>query len=213
MEFNAAVVAGGTGLIGRYLIRTLIEDSFYDVIVALTRRPLEVTAQKLEQRFVDFDRLTADDMVGATHLFCCLGTTMKAAGSREAFRRVDILVERHRVGLGENRPNRQYKEEGRHLHKFGEGLPEACLADHCFAGRCRAIWDFGVHCHSIFCTKVSLTARRLEGFSGLCKLLHQRRFAERQYTVANFHRDLVWPRMGLLPHWHGEMTHAAKPIM
>jgi len=50
MEFNAAVVAGGTGMIGRYLIRTLIEDSFYDVIVALTRRPLEVTAQKLEQR-------------------------------------------------------------------------------------------------------------------------------------------------------------------
>jgi uncharacterized protein YbjT (DUF2867 family) len=89
MEFNAAVVAGATGMIGRYLLRTLIEDSFYDVIVALTRRPLEVEAQKLEQRFVDFDRLTTDDMVGATHLFCCLGSTMKAAGSREALRRVD----------------------------------------------------------------------------------------------------------------------------
>ncbi|MGD0577917.1 MAG: NAD(P)H-binding protein [Bryobacteraceae bacterium] len=89
MEFNAAVVAGATGMIGRYLIRTLLEDSFYDVIVALTRRPLEIDARKLEQRFVDFDRLTTDDMVGATHLFCCLGTTMKAAGSREAFRRVD----------------------------------------------------------------------------------------------------------------------------
>ncbi len=89
MEFNAAVVAGATGMIGRYLIRALIEDSFYDAIVALTRRPLEVEAEKLEQRFVDFERLTADDMVGATHLFCCLGTTRKAAGSREAFRRVD----------------------------------------------------------------------------------------------------------------------------
>ena len=89
MEFNAAVVAGATGMIGRYLIRVLIEDSFYDAIIALTRRPLAVEAQKLEQRCVDFDRLTADDMVGATHLFCCLGTTMKAAGSREAFHRVD----------------------------------------------------------------------------------------------------------------------------
>jgi uncharacterized protein YbjT (DUF2867 family) len=89
MQFNAAVVAGATGMIGRYLIRTLIEDPFYDVIVALTRRPLEVEAEKLEQRFVDFERLTADDMVGATHLFCCLGTTMKAAGSRQEFRRVD----------------------------------------------------------------------------------------------------------------------------
>jgi len=38
MEFNAAVVAGGTGMIGRYSFVHLIEDSFYDVIVALTRR-------------------------------------------------------------------------------------------------------------------------------------------------------------------------------
>ena len=89
MEFNAAVVAGATGMIGSYLIRTLLEDPFYDAIITLTRRPLEMEEKKVEQRFVDFDRLTADDLVGATHLFCCLGTTMKAAGSRDAFRRVD----------------------------------------------------------------------------------------------------------------------------
>ncbi len=89
MQFNAAVVAGATGMIGGYLIRTLLEDPFYDAIITLTRRPLELEAKKIEQRFVDFDRLTADDLAGATHLFCCLGTTMKQAGSREAFRRVD----------------------------------------------------------------------------------------------------------------------------
>jgi len=89
MQFNAAVVAGATGMIGEYVIRTLLEDPFYDAITTLTRRPLGMEAKKIEQRFVDFDRLTTDDLAGATHLFCCLGTTMKKAGSREAFRRVD----------------------------------------------------------------------------------------------------------------------------
>lgn len=77
-------------MIGRYLVNILLEDAFYDVIVTLTRRPLEIESPKIEQRLVDFDQLKAADLSGATHLFCCLGTTMKTAGSREAFRRVDF---------------------------------------------------------------------------------------------------------------------------
>jgi uncharacterized protein YbjT (DUF2867 family) len=89
MQNNVAVVAGATGLIGKYLLNVLLEDAFYDVIVALTRRPLSIDSPKVDQRLVDFDQLSAADLAGATHLFCCLGTTMKTAGSREAFRRVD----------------------------------------------------------------------------------------------------------------------------
>ena len=76
-------------MIGKYLLNVLLEDAFYDGIVALTRRPLAIDSPKVEQRVVDFDQLSAADLSGATHLFCCLGTTMKIAGSREAFRRVD----------------------------------------------------------------------------------------------------------------------------
>ncbi len=90
MPKNVAVVAGSTGLIGKYLLNVLLEDAFYDHIVALTRRPLGIDAPKLEQRLVDYDQLKGSDLAGATHLFCCLGTTMKTAGSREAFRRVDF---------------------------------------------------------------------------------------------------------------------------
>jgi uncharacterized protein YbjT (DUF2867 family) len=89
MQNNVAVVAGATGLVGRYLVNVLLEDAFYDVIVTLTRRPLAIESPKIEQRLVDFDQLEAADLAGATHLFCCLGTTMKTAGSRDAFRRVD----------------------------------------------------------------------------------------------------------------------------
>lgn len=89
MQLNAAVVAGATGMIGNYLVNLLLEDAFYDVIVTLTRRPLAIDSPKVEQRLVDFDQLKTSDLSGATHLFCCLGTTMKTAGSRDAFRRVD----------------------------------------------------------------------------------------------------------------------------
>jgi uncharacterized protein YbjT (DUF2867 family) len=89
MQMNVAVVAGASGLVGKYLLNVLLEDAFYDVIVALTRRPLAIYSPKVQQRHVDYDQLTVADLDGATHLFCCLGTTMKTAGSREAFRRVD----------------------------------------------------------------------------------------------------------------------------
>jgi uncharacterized protein YbjT (DUF2867 family) len=46
---------------------------------------------KLEQHVVDFDRLDSHaDTFGAEDVFCCLGTTIKQAGSQEAFRRVDF---------------------------------------------------------------------------------------------------------------------------
>ncbi|HAX45136.1 MAG TPA: NAD-dependent epimerase/dehydratase family protein [Bryobacteraceae bacterium] len=89
MPRNVAVVAGATGLVGRYLLEVLLEDSFYDQIVVLVRRPLERFERKLEQRMVDFENLRSTDLAGGTHLFSCLGTTMKKAGSQAAFRRVD----------------------------------------------------------------------------------------------------------------------------
>jgi uncharacterized protein YbjT (DUF2867 family) len=89
MPHNVAVVAGATGLVGRYLLEVLLEDSFYDRVVVLVRRPLERFERKLEQRMVDYEELRAEHLEGATHLFCCLGTTMKKAGSEAAFRRVD----------------------------------------------------------------------------------------------------------------------------
>ena len=89
MPRNTAVVAGATGLVGRYLLEVLLEDSFYDQIVTLVRRPMELFERKLEQRIVNFEDLRAPDLAGATHLFCCLGSTMKKAGSQAAFRRVD----------------------------------------------------------------------------------------------------------------------------
>ena len=88
-----AVVAGATGLVGGHLARRLAGEGAYDEVVALTRRPVDpgLRSAGVREVIVDFDRL--EDHVSdlaATHVFCALGTTMRTAGSREAFRRVDL---------------------------------------------------------------------------------------------------------------------------
>jgi uncharacterized protein YbjT (DUF2867 family) len=50
---------------------------------------LPVEHKKLVQRTMSFDDLAGDDLAGVTHVFCCLGTTMKKAGGEAAFRKVD----------------------------------------------------------------------------------------------------------------------------
>ncbi len=98
---KTAMVAGATGLVGGDVLRLLLEDRMYDRVVALARRPLGIKDDRLEERLVDFDHLEAADL-SADHVYCALGTTMKLAGSREAFRKVDydyvrVLAERTRA--------------------------------------------------------------------------------------------------------------------
>jgi uncharacterized protein YbjT (DUF2867 family) len=86
-----AWVAGATGLVGRALVAELCERPRVERVTALVRRA-EGPARhpRLEERVVAFDRLEAELAgLGATHVFCCLGTTIAKAGSEAAFRRVD----------------------------------------------------------------------------------------------------------------------------
>lgn len=85
-----AVVAGGTGLVGAALLRRLVADPRYGEVRALGRRPpplQHARLQFLQSDFGDLGRLGA--RLAADHVFCCLGTTIRAAGSQTAFERVD----------------------------------------------------------------------------------------------------------------------------
>ncbi len=85
-----ALIAGASGLVGRHLLDLLLAAPEYDRVVSLGRRKLEVAHQKLEQVVVDFAALDqAVEALGCDDAFCCLGTTIKQAGSREAHRAVD----------------------------------------------------------------------------------------------------------------------------
>ena len=88
---RSALLLGGSGLIGGHCLDLLLADQAYSRVVILVRKPLSRAHPKLQQSVADFDHL---DRVAAllrvNDVFCCLGTTIKKAGSQEAFRQVDF---------------------------------------------------------------------------------------------------------------------------
>jgi len=80
---NSAAIAGASGLVGSHLLPLLLES--YDPVAALTRRPLGVSSPKLREM-----PLGEAFPFGVAAGFCCLGTTIRKAGSQEAFRKVDF---------------------------------------------------------------------------------------------------------------------------
>ncbi len=88
---RTALLLGASGLIGGHCLDLLLRDEAYDQVIALVRKPLSITHPKLTQHSVDFDRLhDFAHFLKADDVYCCLGTTIKKAGSQEAFRKVDF---------------------------------------------------------------------------------------------------------------------------
>ena len=85
-----AVIAGASGLVevnaSNYSYNLLTDDQ----VIAFVRRPLENSDAKLRQVIVDFSCLPPLREFAGADVFSALGTTMKIAGSRDAFRRVDF---------------------------------------------------------------------------------------------------------------------------
>lgn len=91
MNSRTAVVLGASGLVGGFCLRALVDDSDYTRVLTFGRRELpSLTRAKVSQRVADLRALTADDFRGAQDVFSALGTTIKKAGSQEAFRQVDL---------------------------------------------------------------------------------------------------------------------------
>ncbi len=87
---KTALVVGATGLVGGHVLEQLLEDAYYDSVVILTRKTLNKQNAKLKEVIVNFDQLqNYTNDIKADVVFCCLGTTIKQAGSQEAFRKVD----------------------------------------------------------------------------------------------------------------------------
>lgn len=83
------LLVGATGLVGRHVLDMALADPRVDSVTAPTRRKLPAH-QKLLAPVVDFEQLPEDAAWWrADAVICALGTTMRLAGSPEAFRRVD----------------------------------------------------------------------------------------------------------------------------
>jgi uncharacterized protein YbjT (DUF2867 family) len=87
---TSILLLGATGLVGKEVLRRALADPRVSRIVAPTRRALAEQHPKLENPIVDFDALPAEaSWWGCDGAICTLGTTMRRAGSREAFFKVD----------------------------------------------------------------------------------------------------------------------------
>jgi uncharacterized protein YbjT (DUF2867 family) len=86
-----ALVAGGSGLVGGRLLPLLLNGGTYARVYALSRRALPMDHPRLANRVVRFDAPLDAQLKGLVcqDAYCCLGTTMREAGSPEAFRAVD----------------------------------------------------------------------------------------------------------------------------
>ncbi|MDQ0057898.1 NAD(P)H-binding protein [Paenibacillus harenae] len=86
-----AVVVGATGLIGKELVELLLNNRAYVDVTLLVRRRAGITHPKLREMVIDFDLLEQSDVnLTGADVFCTLGTTIKKAGTQEAFRQVDF---------------------------------------------------------------------------------------------------------------------------
>lgn len=83
------LLAGATGLVGGHLLELALQDARVERVVTIVRRP-QPAAPRLQTVVVDFEFLPDLETIWRADVaVCALGTTLKTAGSREAFRRVD----------------------------------------------------------------------------------------------------------------------------
>jgi len=86
-----AIVAGASGLVGKELVYKLINSDQYRLIYILSRKKIGLVNDKIRELVIDFDKI--DQLKFAEPVddaFCTLGTTMKQAGSKDNFKKVDF---------------------------------------------------------------------------------------------------------------------------
>jgi len=88
---RSALVLGATGLVGGHCVDLLLRDPDYTTVHVIVRRPTGRASAGLEEHVLDYDLLSAHpDLFRVDSVLCCLGTTIRKAGSRQAFRRIDL---------------------------------------------------------------------------------------------------------------------------
>jgi uncharacterized protein YbjT (DUF2867 family) len=85
MSQKSALLAGASGLVGGHCLKQLLAEESYSKVIAIVRRPLPIT------HITDFSDLgILGETLSADDVYCCLGTTIKKAGTQEAFCKVDF---------------------------------------------------------------------------------------------------------------------------
>ncbi|WP_109078895.1 NAD(P)H-binding protein [Aggregatibacter kilianii] len=99
---KTALIVGATGVVGKELVALLCDNPAYQQVIVWVRRKPDFTHPKLLVQQVDFDRLSQQNFPLVDEVFCTLGTTIKKAGSRENFLKVDVQYPTEIATLAKN---------------------------------------------------------------------------------------------------------------
>jgi len=88
-----AIVIGATGATGKDLVNVLLQDAYYSGVIIFVRRSAGIVHPKLKEVIADFDKPEeVAELINGDILFSCLGTTLKAAGSKEKQWHIDYEI-------------------------------------------------------------------------------------------------------------------------
>lgn len=88
-----ALVIGATGATGKPLVMELLKNTDYTEVVIFVRRATGIIHPKLKEYILDFNDIESySDIIRGDIFFCCMGTTLKAAGSKMAQWRIDYEI-------------------------------------------------------------------------------------------------------------------------
>jgi uncharacterized protein YbjT (DUF2867 family) len=91
MGNRTALVVGATGFVGKQVVHMLLNNETYKSVTVLVRQSLQVQDKKLNEHIINFNTLEEyHNLSQVTDVYCCLGTTIKKAKSKEAFKKVDL---------------------------------------------------------------------------------------------------------------------------
>lgn len=86
---STSIIAGSSGLVGNNILKQLCEKNHN--VIAITRKPISSPPPNASELVIDFESFLIDgSLPDCDHVFLCLGTTMKIAGNKDNFRRVDF---------------------------------------------------------------------------------------------------------------------------
>ncbi len=142
MNTKSVLLIGATGLVGRHFLRIALLNKRFHKVISLGRRPSGFADPKLEEHVVDLENLEAHKkLIHADVAVSCIGTTIKVAGSREAFSRVDLDIPDALARIAYQNGVKQFltvSSMGADLHSRifysrVKGQMEAAVSSHAFA--------------------------------------------------------------------------------
>jgi len=94
MSHVKLLILGASGLTGSFVLKYALEDPKISEVFIWVRKPLGISHSKLKEFVVDFLDLDsrAVNFPNVDSVCCCIGTTIKKAGSPKAFYDTDVTI-------------------------------------------------------------------------------------------------------------------------